>query len=165
MSLAVLVRALCEKVKFCWHSNWKSMKISSLESLDCIKVWSFPGGSEMNRLMLLTVWILCFFLCRCEVCRHWKQCADEPRTRCIWLWFHWPSGWRWGRWRLQSVSRKSLSGMLPFKLTWWQFNMSFSCLMKDPVQFNNLYEGANTGMKRLIFLYHISSLKAIFPSW
>lgn len=44
------------------------------------------------------------FLYRCEVCRYWNQCVDEPRTRCVWLWIHWASGWRWGWWRVQSVS-------------------------------------------------------------
>lgn len=52
---------------------------------------------------------ICMFLYRREECRYRKQRVDEPGARCIWLWLHWPSGWRRGGWRVQSVSIKRFS--------------------------------------------------------
>lgn len=74
---------------------------------DKAKVSGFHACLEIKRLMSLIVLCVCSFpLSRHEVSWHWKQRVDEPRTRCIWLWLHWSSGWRWGWWRLQSVSTR-----------------------------------------------------------
>lgn len=100
----------------------------------------FPGSSEIKRLIFFTVCVCVFvFMCvffslsRSEVYRHWKR-VDESRTMCIWLRFHWPSGWRRGGWGLQSVSIKSLlQACTPFTLI--AVNMLASCLYEHPGNF------------------------------